>query len=218
MQKATVYAASDEESTHHMRIESEKAGQGIGEAALRRWVRRRWPGLLRTRWLEHLQGLRFWAELDRSDFGLLARRFQDHPLLLDRVLDRLRAGQGNLDIIVWAVEWGIPTGPLLEILEVLSVEPPRPVVRQRHPLRLAGTGLAEVERGLCRPFGPPHRRDGRLRAAPRAGRRPGGGGLFRPAHPRALSLGRPVSTLVLAGRADRGGGVTCSGRVAATVE
>ena len=74
-----------------------------------------------TRWLEHLQGKRFWVELDRGDFGLLQRKFHDNTLLLDRILDRLKAGKENLDIISWAHEWGIPMDPVLQILEALDI-------------------------------------------------------------------------------------------------
>jgi hypothetical protein len=76
---------------------------------------------LRARWLEHLHGKRFWVELDRGDFGLLQRRFQDRALLLDRILDRLKAGQENLDILLWAQDWGLPMTPVFEILEALDI-------------------------------------------------------------------------------------------------
>jgi len=76
---------------------------------------------LRARWLEHLQGKRFWVELDRGDFGLLQRKFHDNTLLLDRILDRLKAGQENLDIINWAHAWGIAIEPVLQILEALDI-------------------------------------------------------------------------------------------------
>jgi hypothetical protein len=122
MDRSSVVTDAEEEAMRFMWIESEKAGRDLGEAALRRWVRLHWRGFLRARWLEHLQGLRFWVELDRGDFGLLPARFQEHSLLLDRVLDRLKAGQDNLDIVRWAVDWGIPTAPLIEILEAVDVE------------------------------------------------------------------------------------------------
>ncbi len=93
--------------------ESEKAGFDLGETAIRRWVQCHWWGYLRARWLEHLQGKRFWVELDRGDFGLLQRKFVENTLLLDRILDRLKAGQENLDVICWAQRWGMPieSGP-----------------------------------------------------------------------------------------------------------
>jgi hypothetical protein len=102
-------------------IESEKVGYDLGEVAVRHWVQRHWNGYLRARWLEHLQGKRFWVELDRGDFGLFQHRFHDCPLLLDRILDRLKSGQENLDVILWALEWDIPVQQVIEILQALDI-------------------------------------------------------------------------------------------------
>jgi hypothetical protein len=117
----SVYAESEQEALRFKWIESEKAGRDLGDAAIRRWVKDHWWGYLRARWLEHLQGRRFWMELDRGDFGLLQRRFDDNTLLLDRILDRLKTGQENLDIILWALDWGIPMPSVLQILEALDI-------------------------------------------------------------------------------------------------
>jgi hypothetical protein len=121
MEKSSVYIEGEQEALRYTWIESEKAGRDLGEAAIRRWVRDHWWGYLRARWLEHLQGKRFWVELDRGDFGLLQREFQNNVLLLDRILDRLKSGKENLDVIVWAQDWGIPIEPALQILEALDI-------------------------------------------------------------------------------------------------
>src|SRR5215475_4420924 len=121
MDKASVYTESEQEALRYKWIESEKAGHDLGETAIRRWVKEHWWGYLRARWLEHLHGRRFWVELDRGDFGLLQRRFHDSTLLLDRILDRLKAGQENLDIILWALDWGIAMPSVREILEALDI-------------------------------------------------------------------------------------------------
>ena len=121
MEKSSVYVESEQEALRFKWIESEKAGHDLGEGAIRRWVKDHWWGYLRARWLEHLQGKRFWVELDRGDFGLLQRRFHDNTLLLDRILDRLKAGQENLDIINWALDWHIPMVAVREILEALDI-------------------------------------------------------------------------------------------------
>ena len=121
MEKSSVYVESEQEIQRYKWIESEKAGRDLGDAAVHSWVRKHWWGYLRARWLEHLQGKRFWVELDRGDFGLLEREFQDSTLLLDRILDRLKAGQENLDVILWAQDWGIPITPTLQILEALDI-------------------------------------------------------------------------------------------------
>jgi hypothetical protein len=120
-QKSSVYEECEHEIQRYKWIESERAGRDLGEDAMRRWVKEHWWGYLRSRWLEHLQGRRFWVELDRGDFGLLLHRFHDNTLLLDRILDRIKAGQENLDIIRWALNWGIDTKSLIEILEALDI-------------------------------------------------------------------------------------------------
>src|SRR5262249_43006386 len=119
MEKCSVYADCELEAQRYKWIESEKAGRDLGELALRRWVQQHWWGYLRARWVEHLEGKRFWVELDRGDFGLLQQTFPQDRMLLDRILDRIKAGQENLDIIRWALDWGIPTDPVLQILEAL---------------------------------------------------------------------------------------------------
>jgi hypothetical protein len=121
MEKSSVYIESEQEALRYKWIESEKAGCDLGEAAIRKWVKEHWWGYLRARWLEHLQGKRFWVELDRGDFGLLQHQFQEKSLLLDRILDRLKSGQENLDIICWALDWGIATAAVLQILEALDI-------------------------------------------------------------------------------------------------
>ncbi len=121
MEKCSVFEDCDQEAQRFKWIESEKAGHDLGEAAIRRWVMNHWWGYLRARWIEHLQGRRFWVELDRGDFGLLQRKFHYNTILLDRILDRLKAGKENLDIIVWALEWGISMNQVIEILEALDI-------------------------------------------------------------------------------------------------
>src|SRR5262245_46074269 len=121
VEKSSVYIESEKEALRFKWIESEKAGCDLGESAIRRWVKDHWWGYLRARWLEHLQGKRFWVELDRGDFGLLLREFHDNSLLLDRILDRLKAGKENLDIILWALDWNIPLDKTHQILEALDI-------------------------------------------------------------------------------------------------
>jgi hypothetical protein len=121
MEQASLFADCEQEVQRFKWIESERAGRDLGESAIRKWIQQHWWGYLRARWLEHLEGRRFWKELDRGDFGLLQRRFHENELLLDRILDRLKAGQENLDIICWAIDWGIPMQPVLEILETLDI-------------------------------------------------------------------------------------------------
>jgi len=116
----SVHVQGEQEAKRHKWIESEKAGRDLGEWAIRCWVREHWNGFLRERWLEHLQGRTFWIELDHNDFGLLSREFRDSALL-DEIVSRLKAGQENLNVLVWAIENGLPMEDVVEILEALDI-------------------------------------------------------------------------------------------------
>ncbi|MFO0799596.1 MAG: hypothetical protein U0804_19165 [Gemmataceae bacterium] len=119
--RRSVYADCVEEANRYKWIASEQAGFDLGEAAIRQWVREHWNGYLRARWVEHLQGSCFWLELDRGDYGLLQRAFRDRQPLLNHILDRLKGGKENLDVIHWACDEKIELDPVLEILEALDV-------------------------------------------------------------------------------------------------
>jgi hypothetical protein len=121
IERSSVFDDCEREVQKYKWIESEKAGCDQGEEAIRRWVKYHWSGFLRAKWLEHLQGRRFWVELDRGDFGLLLKEFTGNALLLDRILDRIKAGHENLQIVIWATEWGIPIEPVLDILQALDI-------------------------------------------------------------------------------------------------
>jgi len=108
------------EAERHKWIESEKAGRDLGEAAMRCWVREHWNGFLRERWLEHLQGWAFWIELDHDDFGLLERAFRGSELI-EEILEHLKVGKENLDILNWAIDNHLPMCEVLEFLETLDM-------------------------------------------------------------------------------------------------
>lgn len=117
----SVFAECEQEILRHKWIESERAQRDLGELAVRQWVKDHWWGYLRARWVEHIQGVRYWVELDRGDFGVLQRRFEGQSLLLDRILDRLKTGWENLNVIRWAQEWNLPMKQVIDILEVLDI-------------------------------------------------------------------------------------------------
>lgn len=123
--KSSVQTEGLREALAHRWIQSEKAGRDLGEDCIRRWVHDHWNGFLRARWMEHLQGKTYWMELDRSDFGLLLGEFHDDEQLLDRILERMKEGKENLDVIQWAMNWGIPVERVVEILERLDVNSAR---------------------------------------------------------------------------------------------
>jgi hypothetical protein len=118
--RLSVHRIGEEEAQRHKWIESEKAGRDLGESAIRCWVREHWNGFLRARWLEHLEGRNFWIELDHNDFGMLERVFQGSTLI-DDILDMLKSGQENLNVLNWAIDYDRPMEEVFEILEMLDI-------------------------------------------------------------------------------------------------
>jgi len=131
VQKGSIADDTRHEVLKHKWIESEKAGQDVGDWAVDDWARNYWPRFWRTRWVEHMQGRRYWVELDQADFGVLREQFHDRRLLLDRILDRVAAGMENLDIICWAQEWGLDVNDVLAVLESLDINSRRVAFKQR---------------------------------------------------------------------------------------
>jgi hypothetical protein len=121
MEKASVHEEGRQEALRHKWIASQHAGRDLGDHAIQCWVRDHWWGFLRARWVEHLQGVQFWTELDRNDFGLLQREFLDVSPLLNQILDRIKQRQENLDIILWAREGNQCMLDVLRILERLDI-------------------------------------------------------------------------------------------------
>ena len=112
-----------DEANRHMWIPSERAGRDLGEEAIHQWVRQHWHGFLRARWLEHLEGKCFWIELSRADFGLLKRELQDGPAaaLVAEVVEQLKCGRENLDILTWAVTHDWPLDDVARILTLIDI-------------------------------------------------------------------------------------------------
>lgn len=131
--KMSVHMDCREHEDRHKWLLSEQAGCDLGEEAIKDWVKRHWTGYLRARWVEHLQGTVFWIELTHGDFGLLQREFISQRALLYDILDRLKSGQENLQVICWAIDKGIPTGPVQEILKALDVNSSRLLHRFETP-------------------------------------------------------------------------------------
>lgn len=104
-----------------MWIESYHAKPDSDEEAIRRWVAEHWKNHLRPRWIEHLEGILFWTDLDRSDFGILSRDFVGDRDLLKEVARQLKAGKENLDVVCWAEESGANLEAVVRILEAFDI-------------------------------------------------------------------------------------------------
>ncbi len=118
---SSVFTEGHREAQEYKWIQSQMAGRDLGDPCIRQWIQDHWNGFLRARWIEHLQGRTYWVELDRDDFGLLRSEFLGEDTLLDRILDRMKDGKENLDVITWALDWGLPLPRVRQILERLDV-------------------------------------------------------------------------------------------------
>lgn len=121
MSVRSVYDEATEEAARHRWIESQKQGRDLGESAVREWYDRHWVEYCWYRHLEHLEGRTQWREFDDDGFGLIGELLGGDNLLADRILDRVYAGQENLEIIQWAFQFGLETGPVLNILTQLHI-------------------------------------------------------------------------------------------------
>ena len=104
-------------------IRSCEAGCDLGNRIMQQWVHDHWPGFLRARWLDHILGLRFWSELDRTEFGLLTQTPSERLCLLNEIVERLRRLAENLDVIRWAHKEKSPEDQriVLDLLLIINV-------------------------------------------------------------------------------------------------
>ena len=105
----------------HKWIESEKHGHDIGEAAIKEWFGKYWLKHCRVRRIEHVIGNRRWMEFQDGPSELLLALYEANDLLFDLILDRVSHGWENLDIIVWAQDWGLPRDQVFSILLELNI-------------------------------------------------------------------------------------------------
>jgi len=117
----SLYHHAREEALRHKWLESEKVGRDLGRRAIEDWNKHHWWRWCRGRWLEHLQGDIYWKELGPSYFGVLKKRLVADPVLQDRIVDRIKDGWENLDIILWATRWGLDIGAVHEVLTMLDM-------------------------------------------------------------------------------------------------
>jgi CheY-like chemotaxis protein len=120
-ERGNLFDAATAEADRHKWIESEKAGHDLGVHALRDWHRNYWRSWCRERWIEHLHGEKFWAELDQGDYGMLRRRFQDNPGLASAIVEKIKSGGENLDIIQWATEQNFDVEAVIDVLKSLDI-------------------------------------------------------------------------------------------------
>lgn len=117
----SLYEEAFREAERHKWIESQKRGRDLGETAIREWYRLHWLCYCRRKRLEHLRGSQCWREFGDEQFGQLYSLIVTGDPLVDRILDRVDAGCENLEIINWALDWGITLERVIDILAQVDV-------------------------------------------------------------------------------------------------
>lgn len=120
-QRVRLLEAAWQEAEKHKWIESEKAGRDLGDQAIHDWSRRYFRRWCRDRWIEHLSGECYWCELDKSDYGLILRDFHQNTEMVRFIVQRIKAGGENLDIIQWVLDNDKSLDDALEILRLLDI-------------------------------------------------------------------------------------------------
>lgn len=113
------HAAADYAAKKH--LDWERFSYDIEETASEDWKRRFWRLWFRVRWVEHLLGDRYWIEMGEQNFGVLRRGEPHNPMLVSRVADRLIAGWENLNIILWASDWGLDLEEVIAVLKKINI-------------------------------------------------------------------------------------------------
>lgn len=104
-------------------IRSREVGYDLGTTVINRWIHIHWPGFLRARWIEHMLGVRYWSELDRNEFGILRNTPSDRLSILEEIVEQLRCGAENLDIIRWSrrTKNDVDQRTVLDLLLIINV-------------------------------------------------------------------------------------------------
>jgi hypothetical protein len=116
-----VYEEANRAIQEHKWIESEKAGRDLGVDAEQDWIGHYWRTFCRSRLVQHLRGEVFFDEFDTECFGIFSGRFEDVPGLLNVVLERIKEGAENLDLLRWACQEHVPHNPLLDVLKAADI-------------------------------------------------------------------------------------------------
>jgi len=121
MMHLRVYEEANRAIQEHRWIESEKAGRDLGVDAEQEWIERYWRTFCRSRLVQHLRGEIFFDEFDAECFAIFSGRLEDVAGLLGVVLERIKEGAENLDLLRWGCQEHVPHDQLVEVLTAADI-------------------------------------------------------------------------------------------------
>jgi hypothetical protein len=113
--------AAWQEANNYRWYEGERLGRDPGDQALKEWFRKHWLPFCRSKRLEHVEGQQQWDEFAEDEFGQVYAMIVSGDLLLDRILDRMEEGADNLEVLIWAQDWGLDMERVLELLLLIDI-------------------------------------------------------------------------------------------------
>lgn len=117
----SLYEEGWKEAAKHRWIESQKHGCDLGNNAIDEWVERYWLIYCKFRRLEHVLGHVHWEEFEEPPSLFISKLLNEHDLLLSMILDRVQEGWENLEVILWAYDWGLNMDDVRNILQELDI-------------------------------------------------------------------------------------------------
>ena len=117
----SVFEEAERAALEHKWLESEKAGRDLGPDAVRHWSRAHWLRFYRYRFVQHLRGQVYFREFHPRTFAIVNCHIQGPSEILEAILNQVRDGAENLDIIRWAHNHTLPPEPVLAILEAIDI-------------------------------------------------------------------------------------------------
>ena len=117
----SVYEEAERAVQEHKWLESEKAGRDLGHEAVQHWSRRHWLRFYRWRFVQHLCGEVYFREFHQRTFAIVSCHLKASPELLEAILNQVRDGAENLDIICWAQNSGLPIESVIDILKAIDI-------------------------------------------------------------------------------------------------
>jgi hypothetical protein len=135
-----IHSAAWEEAHKYKWILGERLGRDPGDAALKEWFRAFWLPFCRSKRLEHVEGQQCWSAFALKEFGQVYGLIVSGDLLLDRILDRMEHGSDNLEIINWALAWGLDMDRVHDFLLMIDINRARlePIAFVVKPLEAQG--------------------------------------------------------------------------------
>jgi len=116
-----VYEEADKAIQEHKWIESEKVGRDLGVEAAQYWIDNYWRTFYRSRLVQHLLGETFFDEFDGECFGSLSEVIGEVTEILDVVLQQIKEGAENLDLLRWGHQERVPINMLLQVLLAANI-------------------------------------------------------------------------------------------------